>query len=796
VVDENGSPVAGARVTAAIPQPLPARPIDKAADTSDAAGLFHLDLPAEGEYALTAEHEGFFPSRLASVTLQADTPLEVHLNHVDELNQSVQVHYATPIVDPEQTSEVKRLTEEELRNAPVVNSQDYRSSLPLMPGVVNDNSGKPHFNGARPAQTNYRLNGFNISNPVSGELTTRLNVDAVSAIEWDASRFAPDRGKGSAGTLDLRTRMGDDHWSFGGTNFVPGIGTQGGAHLNHWSPRLMFSGPLKKGRGWFHNAFDVFYVADTVDGLPSGENRANSISGSNLTRLQWNVRENQILTGSFLLNIDHSRRVGLSILNPAETTVDRWQSLLFGTVKDQFLIGRGLLEVGFATTRARFRGSPQGNEPYTITPFGASGNFFRNDDQRSGRQEWLVNGFLKPVSWHGTHQFAVGADVERTDLTEDVIRHELTVSRVDGSPVRDVRFIGNQRRAQALLEVFTYVKDRWNPTSALTLDLGFRTQWDKYSGGAPPAPRLAAAWAPKKLNGAKLSAGWGVFYDPLTLRNLSRNQEQFSVSTFYSPSGAALGPPIQTRYALNPRDLRLARFTLASVSVEKAVAGNIYGRISLSAREGSRGPTFVQNTLNYPLNEYVLENVERQRYRSAEFAARGTLAGKMQWFASYTRSSARSSAVVAYSIELPLLAQQTGGPLDWDSPHRILTRGWMPLPNTWLPHALRGLIGDTDFQFLSDYRTGFPFTVTTEAGRIVGEPNSTRFPSYFSLNIALERKFPLRGYLWAFRAGLINALDRSNPNVVNSDFDSPQFMTFGRGQPRAVNVRLRFVGRK
>jgi hypothetical protein len=38
-------------------------------------------------------------------------------------------------------------------------------------------------------------------------------------------------------------------------------------------------------------------------------------------------------------------------------------------------------------------------------------------------------------------------------------------------------------------------------------------------------------------------------------------------------------------------------------------------------------------------------------------------------------------------------------------------------------------------------------------------------------------------------------LDRQNPNVVNSDFNSPQFMAFQRGQSRALNVRLRFIGR-
>jgi hypothetical protein len=50
--------------------------------------------------------------------------------------------------------------------------------------------------------------------------------------------------------------------------------------------------------------------------------------------------------------------------------------------------------------------------------------------------------------------------------------------------------------------------------------------------------------------------------------------------------------------------------------------------------------------------------------------------------------------------------------------------------------------------------------------------------------------------LWAWRVGLINALNRANPNVVNNDANSPQFLAFGRGQARAVNVRLRFLGRK
>jgi hypothetical protein len=122
--------------------------------------------------------------------------------------------------------------------------------------------------------------------------------------------------------------------------------------------------------------------------------------------------------------------------------------------------------------------------------------------------------------------------------------------------------------------------------------------------------------------------------------------------------------------------------------------------------------------------------------------------------------------------------------------------GWAPVEKKWFPQLLRPVIGDTDFQILTDFRTGFPFSVTNEQGYLVGQPNALRFPDYLTVNVALERRFRFHGYLWAWRVGLINALGRSNPNVVNSDFNSPQYLAFGGGQARAVNVRLRFLGRK
>jgi hypothetical protein len=468
---------------------------------------------------------------------------------------------------------------------------------------------------------------------------------------------------------------------------------------------------------------------------------------------------------------------------------------MLGTVKDQFLIGGGVLELGFANTSAYMRSAPQGDLAYVITPFGASGNFFRDDKAWSGRQEWLINGFIRPLQWHGSHQIEVGSDVERSDLNQTVFRHDLTVVRADNSVVRSIQFLGSPQQFRTNVEAYGYALDRWSPVPTLTVEAGFRTQWDEYTGGAPPAPRIAASWSPKRLGGVKLSAGWGIFYNAVTLGMLALNEEQTSVTTYYAPDGTQIGVPLESMFVLRPHDLRLPRFAISSVTAESKLPWGMNGRVNLIAREGSRGFSFEQSILNPSTNVYTLDNVERERYRAAEFEVRRTFLAKYQWFASYTRSDARSNAVIPYSIENPLLTPQSGGPLPWDAPNRVVMWGWAPISKQWFPRLLQPLVGETDFELLGDFRTGFPFSAVTETGYIAGQPDGLRFPDYLTVNVALERKFPFHGYMWAFRGALVNVLDRDNPNVVNSDFNSPQFGLFQRGQSRAVNVRLRFIGR-
>ena len=265
VVDENGAPVDGARVE------LRAAEGGLTAASSDQAGNFKASLPAAGDYAVRAERLGFFVFTNARQAFEAGAQqLTIRLNHLQEFADKIDVTYSPPAIDPQQTSERKELANTEIQAVPYPAPQDYRNALPMLNGVVQDNAGRAHFNGGDTNQANYTLDGFNISDPVTGRLETRVNIDTIQSMDLENSRYAADNGRGSTGVLDLKTKMGDDRFRFGGTNFIPGVTNDGGWYINKWTPRLEFSGPIKKGRAWFHNGFDAFYSVDSIHGLPNG----------------------------------------------------------------------------------------------------------------------------------------------------------------------------------------------------------------------------------------------------------------------------------------------------------------------------------------------------------------------------------------------------------------------------------------------------------------------------------------------------------------------------------------------
>jgi hypothetical protein len=792
VVDETGAGVGGARIEL----------LDSGASpvtaSSDQAGNFNLTLPRPGEYAIRAGRLGFFVYQGGAERFTAGpNQLTIVLNHLQEYSERVDVTYSPPAIDPQQTSDRKELDNAEIQAIPFPAPQDYRNALQLMNGVVQDNAGRPHVNGAGVQQTGYTLDGFNISDPVTGRLEARLNIDTIQTIELQTSRFSADNGRGAAGVLNLQTKMGDDRWRFAGTNFIPGISSDGGVHINKWTPRLEVSGPLKRNRAWFHNGFDGFYSADLVHGLPPRQNLTRGITASDMARFQVNLTPANILTGSFLVNVARDTRYGLSIVNPVEATSTHRQTLFVSSLRDQHYLNGALLDIGFADTRTALHDQPQGNQVFEITPFGNRGNYFVDTNRHAYRQQWIADLFLPTYHWRGEHQFKFGIDFEREAFHQTTLRHPYEVLRDDNSVARYVTFLGGPFQARKNFEGAQYVQDHWQPREGLAFEAGLRAEWNEIVRDLELAPRFAVVWTPRRL-GTKFSAGWGTYHDAIGLSLLTRQQDQASFATFFPPGGPSIGP-VETVFRVNERSLVTPRYRTASAAAERKLPFEYYVKAEYTRRTGDRGFTFA------PASDpaappgaavYELRNSRRDQYDAVDFTLRHTFAKQFEWFAGYTRSRSRTNAAVEYSLESPVFASQAAGPVGWDTPNRFHMWGWLPLPNRRLPARLRFITRNTTAAYLVEYRTGFPFDVVDEQSDLVGAPGSLRLPNYFNINLHLERKFHFLHYLWAWRCGYSNLTNNRNPNAVNNVIGTPAFLTYGRGQTRAFSVRLRMLGRK
>lgn len=802
VVDETGAAVAGARVEFSAPE-APA-----AVTSSDAAGNFSLSLPSAGDYGIRVERQGFFLYQEQRRRFEdGESRLNVTLNHTQEFSERVDVTASPPAIDPQQPSAHKELDNTEIQAVPYPAPQDYRNSLPMMNGVVQDNSGALHVNGGGSNQTSYSLDGFNIANPVTGNLDARVNIETIQSLNLDTSRFSADTGRGSAGALDLQTRMGDDHWRFIGTNFFPGFGTGDGFHLDKWTPRLEVSGPIVRRRAWFHNGLDAFYNNDVIHGLPPGQNRTSGIAASDLARFQVDVTSSNILTASFLANLVDTSHVGLTVLNPVETTSTQRQFLFVSSIKDQQYFGGALVEAGFADTRAILRDIPQGDQVYQITPFGNRGNYFVDEAQHSYRQQWIADVYLPVLHWRGEHQFKYGVDLEREAFHQKIMLHDYEVLLADNSVSRYVSFVGSPFQGRKNFEGAQYFQDHWTPVKGLAFEAGVRAEWNEIVREILLAPRLAAVWAPKALADTKFSAGWGVYYDAVSMELLSSQQQPQSLATFYDPEGVALAPVLSS-YQVNEHALEAPRYRTAAIGVERKLPYLFYLKTEYTHRTGDHGFVFAPPPGGVPEPQpatdsaaqppsvavYNLTNTRRDRYDAVDISLRRTFKKQFEWFAGYTRSAARTNEVMDYSLENPIFGPQAPGPFPWDAPNRFHTWGWAPMPR--LPGILHFVTKNTTATYLVEYRTGFPFNVVDQTGFVVGPPGSMRYPSYFNINLQFERKFMLLHYLWAWRFGYNNLTNNLNPVTVNNVLGTSDYLTYGRGQVRAFSVRLRMLGRK
>jgi carboxypeptidase family protein len=797
VIDENEAGIAGVDVTV-----RDAAGAEWHATTSPTGG-FHLDVPSEGQYFFGATQAGYLSVKNLAVSISAGMgPVDLILNHAKEVLQSVDVNATPETLDVEQTQSERELTGIQIMDIPYPSTHSLREAMALIPGQVEDATGGLHFDGGRENQTNYLLDGFNISDPLTGTLLTTVSVEAVSALDYLSGRYSPEYGQGSAGTLQIKTQTGDDQFRYSATNFFPGFSTAGGPHLGDWTPRLNFSGPFVTGRAWFADSLDADYNVDVIPGLPKDENTTTSLQGSNILHTQVNITPSNILYSDFLVNYLRATELGLGALSPPSTTLDQRGRTYFVSLKDQIYVARGtLLEIGFAEMSTVARLVPFGEGTYIITPTGTSGYNFINSTQQSRRGQLLTNLFLP--SWHfaGTHQLKTGVDVDRLDYSQFISRTGYDLYGVSDNLLRSVTFAGNGDVNRPSLSASSYITDHWQARQNLFLELGVREDWDEILRRWLWSPRTAISYSPTRSGNTRISAGFAVLYDPTIIQLFVRPLDQYTITDIYAPTGALVLPDALSYYTLPSEHLKAPLYQNWSFGVDHQFRRHIRASFNLHRKRGGDGFAYV-NTLPAPIaapaeiaSQYHAENIEQiftltssrhDEYAAAQVIVHQTLGGRYEWMASYTRSRTHSNEVLDPSLQQTLLiGSDNAGPLPWDAPNRFLSWGY--LPTFWKNWAVA---------YLFEERTGFPFSIQHDNGQLVGAPDSLRYPDYFNINLYLEWRLHLGKYRFALRGGVDNLTDHRNPTVVNNIVESPNFLTFYSSEGRHFVARLRWLGKE
>ncbi len=799
VVNENNAAVGGARVAF---RPVDSPPSAAAVQSvSDPTGSFSLRVPATGGYLVNVQHDGYFQLLDHRVQVSSqNNDLTLVINYVREVFQAVDVNDSPPPIDLDRTSSEQRLTGQEIMDIPVPSTHSLRNAIKIMPSVLQDPQGELHFNGGAENQVLYTLNGFNISDPLTGRFDTRLSVESVRSLQFSTGRYSPEFGKGSAGALAIQTQTGTDQWHYSATNFIPGVDTRKGPHVGTWSPRANLSGPIAKGRIWFSDSINTEYQQLVVQDLPKGQDTALSLRAANLLHTQINLTPSNIIFTDFLVNYGHESRVGLGALDPVSSTSTRRTHDYFYSIKDQVYLAHGvLLEFGFAENRTFQRSIPQGHDLQILTPTGRGGNSFLDAKQDSRRDQVLANLFLPSFHFLGSHQTKVGIDLDRLDYSQDNSRTGYEIFGVAGTLLARTTFAGSGRVKTNNSEASSYAVDAWRLRPNLLVEFGMRQDWDALVRRVSFSPRASFSYSPFQSHGTKISGGYAVIYDGTRLELFARPHDQYSLTTHYDPSGAVIGGPSVSIFRDDNRRLAAPRSQNWSLGIDQHLVGNIYGAVNLLRRRGDHGFTYV-NVLtpdgpppaiaaeyNTPLFDgiYNLSNVRKDAYDSVEIAVRQNLHKQYEWMASYTRSNARSNAVLDLSIDQVLHAAENFGRLPWDSPNRFLSWGFLPTPRkNW------------SIAYLVETRSGFPFSVQRDSGQIVGPVNSYRLPLYFDVNLHAERQFHYRSNLLAIRGGFNNLTNHRNYSTANNVIDGPQFLHYYGNEGRHLVFRLRWLGRE
>ena len=180
--------------------------------TTDVDGFYVIADIEPGDYTLEVSYIGYKIIQRTDVKVAPGGTSDVNFSMESTplaLGQEVEVIGEKPLVDLEETSTIRGLTEEEISNSIADEAMELISQ---QVGVVAQDK-ELHIRGGRAYEAQYLLDGVSVQDPLSGTgFGLNVSASALEAVEVITGGFQAEYGQATSGVVNVRTKSGGDRY--------------------------------------------------------------------------------------------------------------------------------------------------------------------------------------------------------------------------------------------------------------------------------------------------------------------------------------------------------------------------------------------------------------------------------------------------------------------------------------------------------------------------------------------------------------------------------------------------------
>jgi hypothetical protein len=772
---------------------------------TDEAGNYEFKDVADGDYVLQLQAEGFEPF---TATLRVRDGASIVQNisaKLDRVAQRIEVKEQAEPISADSPGDSK-LSEQQIASLPVV-EENFKSLLPMTPGVVRTPDGKLNFRGAAEDQSMLQVNNSKMTDPVTGSFSIPVPLDAVQSARVVQTPYSAENGGFSGGLTVVETVPPPERWKFGVRDLNISLRGKNDhfVGVGRATPRVVFGGPLFGDKISFSEVFEYDVIRDPVRGLAWPHNEVKKQGFNSYSTLQAILSPKQVVTVTLNVFPMRTQFADITALIPQTASSDYDRKGASVSLSDAYSFSSGaLFRMALNYTRFDSNAHGQGSEVMLLTPDVWGGNFF-NSWARSSSQFQAAPVFqFAPRTFLGRHEFRIGADATHRSFSGNSESQPVRLLREDGSLAEQIRFTGQGLLHGSVTDVEEFLSDHWMLSDRLAADLGGRVTSQTVGRTAAFAPRFGIAYSPGRDRKTILRAGTGIFYDrvPLLAADFAGNPTR--VISQYDPSGQTIGNEValQNEYIANGSGPLASRFRhapntsarsfVSSAELDRALwTGAVLrlGYVHSTTRDlfvvspfgGEGGAPGVLGLLN----------TGKEKYSQAEATLRvhpikdGDLSISYVW--SRSRGDLNKLGDVFIPFEMPVIRRNAYGVRPSDVPNRVVVWGTFHLPFALV------------FGPVLDVHTGYPYSRVDERQNYVGVPNSQRFPTFFSVDSQVYRDFrmPPWVHLGSRKIHLgfyvINLTNHGNFSQVYNNVTSPNLGRFTEFERRQTAFLLSVV---